>query len=237
MLGVQLLLHSGHRMLVIGLDHPPKFKYEESDLIDAILGHCDVFLDSYPYGVILCGGDVNKLNLDQLSTLSGLAALVDFPTRGNSILDNCLTIKPELYDQPFLFQALIKTDHGGAVLPPGKKFKPIRTKHSFRDYKEHRKIHFSSLLQKIGWSSVVKAKDIDSATNLLNDNLHSLMNQSSPARTVSMSTRDPPWITPLLKHLLIKKKRAADASKENKARDLSGKVSRMIAENRRSWGG
>ena len=150
-----------------------------------------MFLDSYPYGVILCGGDVNKLNLDQLSTLSGLAALVDFPTRGNSILDNCLTNKPKLYDQPFLFQALIKTDHGGVVLPPGKKFKPIRTKYSFRDYREHRKVHFSSLLQKIDWSPVVKATEIDAAANLLNDILHSVMNQCFPARTVSMSTRDP----------------------------------------------
>ena len=90
MLGVQLLLPSGHWMLVI----------------DAILEHCNMFLDTYSYGVILCRGDVNKLNLDQLSMLSGLAALVDFPTRGNSILDNCLTNKRELYDQPFLFQAL-----------------------------------------------------------------------------------------------------------------------------------
>ena len=106
MLGVQLLLPSGHQMLVIGLYHPPKFKYEESNLVDAILKHCNMFLDTYSYGVILCGGDVNKLNSDQLSMLSGLAALVDFPTRGNSILDNCLTNKPELYDQPFLFQAL-----------------------------------------------------------------------------------------------------------------------------------
>ena len=40
-----------------------------------------------------------------------------------------------------------------------------------------------------------------------------------------------------MKHLLVKKKRAADADKENKARDLSGKISRMIAENRRRWGG
>ena len=66
MLRGQLLLPSGHQMLVIGLYHPPKFKYEESNLVDAILEHCDMFLDTYSYGVILCGGDVNKLNLDQL---------------------------------------------------------------------------------------------------------------------------------------------------------------------------
>ena len=80
-------------------------------------------------------------------------------------------------------------DHGGNALPPGKKVKPIRTKYNYR---EHRKIYFSSLLQKSNWSSVVKATDIDSATNLLNDILNSVMNQCFPVRTVSMSTRDPP---------------------------------------------
>ena len=65
-------------------------------------------------------------NLDQLSTLSGLIALVDFPlVELNSILDNCLTNKPELYDQPFLFQALIKDGHWSIVLPPGKKSNPF----------------------------------------------------------------------------------------------------------------
>ena len=48
-------------------------------------------------------------------------------------------------------------------------------------------MHFSSLLQKIDWFSA----DIDSDSNLLNDILHSVMNQCLPARSVSMSNRDP----------------------------------------------
>ena len=44
-----------------------------------------------PDGTVVIGSDLNNINLDKLSALSGLTALVDFPTRGSSILDNCLT--------------------------------------------------------------------------------------------------------------------------------------------------
>ena len=51
-----------------------------------------------------------------------------------------------------------------------------------------------------------------------------------------MSTRDPPWITPLVKYLLRKKKRAADKGTVDKVKDLSSKVCKLIGENRRNWG-
>ena len=44
-------------MLIIGLYHPPRFQYDESDLIDTIINRCDTFLDMHPNGVLLCGGD------------------------------------------------------------------------------------------------------------------------------------------------------------------------------------
>ena len=51
-----------------------------------------------------------------------------------------------------------------------------------------------------------------------------------------MSSRDPPWITPLVKHLLRKKKRAADKGHVHKVEDLSSKVYKLIGENRKNWG-
>ena len=57
-------------MLIIGLYHPPSFQYDEGDLIITIIDRCDTFLGMYPNGVVLCGGDLNRLDLDYLSTLS-----------------------------------------------------------------------------------------------------------------------------------------------------------------------
>ena len=64
---------------------------DEGDLIDTIIDRCDTFLDMHPNGEVLCGGDLNRLDLDCLSTSSGLVPMVNFATRGTSILDNCLT--------------------------------------------------------------------------------------------------------------------------------------------------
>ena len=78
-----------------------------------------------------------------------------------------MTNKPDLFSTPFSFKALMKTDHLGVVLPPGLKLKPVRTKVTFRDYREHRKILFENRIQAYDWSEVFNATDIDVATNLI----------------------------------------------------------------------
>ena len=83
-------------MLIIGLYHPPKFAYQGYSLIEDITETSDKFLDANPEGVVLYGGDLNHLDLDTLSVLSGLQALVNFPTRGTAFLDNCMINKPGL---------------------------------------------------------------------------------------------------------------------------------------------
>ena len=45
----------------------------------------------------MCGGDLNQLNIKQVEQLTGWNALVDFPTRGESRLDNCLSNRAELF--------------------------------------------------------------------------------------------------------------------------------------------
>ena len=91
MISLQVELPSGHLMLICGIYHPPKPRYPEDDLIEYIIDIVDDFLECNPSGLVVCGGDLNRLNLEKLSSLSGLKVLVDFPTRRDSILDNCLT--------------------------------------------------------------------------------------------------------------------------------------------------
>ena len=50
-LSVELLLPSGHHMLITGLYHPPS--YDEGDLTDSVIDRCDTFLDIHPNGVVL----------------------------------------------------------------------------------------------------------------------------------------------------------------------------------------
>ena len=139
---ITMQLPSDHKMMMCGLYHPAKPRYIEDDLISYLTDISDLFLDGSPDGTVMIGGNLNNINLDKLSGLSGITALVDFPTRGTSILDNCLTNNCSLLSKCYPFDAQIKTDHRGVIVPAGAKLKPMRYKCTMHDKREHRKIAF-----------------------------------------------------------------------------------------------
>ena len=132
-------LPSGNCILLSGLYHPPKTTYQECDLMDYLVNFFDTMLDKHPNISIVCGGDLNRLDLTRLKRITGWTALVDFPTRVDSFLDNCFTNRPDLFGKTYPIKMLIKTDHLGFIVPAGKKLKPIHQKVQFRDCREHRK--------------------------------------------------------------------------------------------------
>ena len=166
-ISLEIELPSGHHMLMCGIYHPPRSKYQEDDLIEYIMDIVDQFLECHPSGLVLCGGDLNRLDLEKLSNLSGLKALVDFPTRGNSVLDNCLTNNEALFSRCYPIVAQMKTDHEGVILPAGVRLKPLRISCTMRDYREHRKIMFHRKLLEQDWNHVNDNFDLDTAVNSL----------------------------------------------------------------------
>ena len=83
---------------------------------------------------------------------------------------------------------------------------------------------------------MINVPDVEVATSILNKDLRNLMDKCFPVRSFVMSSCDPPWITPLVKYLLRKKKRVADRGHTHKAEDLSSKVYKLIGENRKNLG-
>ena len=52
-----------------------------------LISFVDSVLDKYPDTVIVCVGDVNRWDTQELKALSGWYVIVDIPTRGNTCLD------------------------------------------------------------------------------------------------------------------------------------------------------
>ena len=77
--------------------------------------------------------------------------------------------------------------------------------------------------------TVINAPDVEIATSILNEELHNLMDKCFPVCRVVMSFHEPPWITPLVKYLLRKKKRAADKGHVHKVEDLLSKVYKSLS--------
>lgn len=137
----------------------------------------------HPNGVVLGGGDLSPIDLDCLSTSSGLVTVVNFATRGTSILDNCLAKHPELFNDPLYYKDWLDW---GVIPPPGNKIKPIRSKCRLRDFIEHYKIKFTSELEDYDWTSLINAPDVEIATSIFNKELHNLMDKCFPVRRMVM---------------------------------------------------
>ncbi|CAB4023089.1 RNA-directed DNA polymerase from transposon X-element, partial [Paramuricea clavata] len=234
LIGITLLLPTGNRMSIYGLYHPPRHNYLESDLLDYLINISDDVLDKYPDTVIVCGGDLNSLDIKHLEELSGWDAMVDFSTRGNACLDNCLTNRIDLFSKCYPFHMLTKTDHMGVILPAGTKLKPMRRKVEFRDCRKHRKEDFHKALAEEDWEDVSQSTNVNDSVNCLERKIKDHMNKCMPTKTVSISSRDPYWMSPLIKSLLKSKSRIARSQKDRLSL-INKRISDVICQNRRNF--
>lgn len=173
-----------------------KHEYRDADLMNYLISLMDSVLDKHPDMVIVCTEDVKRLYMQELKALSGWVIMINFPTRGNACLDNCLTNKLDLFANAHPFHMLIKTDHKGFVLPDGTKLKPTFGKVLVRDCREHWKQSFYLSLTLEYWQEVVPADNVD--IRIMEDKPCSLMEKCIPRRSVRMSSRDPSWMFPLV---------------------------------------
>ena len=182
----------GHHMLICGIYHPSQHSYQEKDLMSYLIDLADSLLEKFPGGLFVCGGDLNRCLVD--------AHWSTFPQRGESCFDNCFTGCPNLFDSCYPIHMSIKTDHEGVVLPPGIKLKPLRYKVQLRDCREHRRATLYFELEQTDCNHVCEAENIDEVVTRLETQILLLMNDCMPLRTVKMSSRDPFWMSPLIKH-------------------------------------
>ena len=84
------------------------------------------------------------------------------------------------------------------------------------------------------WDSVLGTNDADGAVNNLETIIHRYMDKCMmPFRTVCISSRDPAWVTPLLKSLMRSKSRIGQ-NRRDRLRDINRRISEVISENRRN---
>ena len=193
----------------------------------------DNFLEENPTGLFVCGGDHNHLDLERLSTMSGLKVLVDFLNRGSSILGNYLTNNENLFHKCYSVIFQMKTDHKCVVLPSGIKLKAVMITYKMHDYREHRKIVFQQKLLDYNWGYIKSNTAVDKVVNCLQYDLRRLIQQCFPTNTVRMSSRNLMWMTPLVKVLFKKRARLVARGVEGDSLiRLSARIGKIILENR-----
>lgn len=78
------------------------------------------------------------------------------------------------------------------------------------------------------WDGVLETNDVDEAVNNVETLIPRHMDKSMPFRTVCISSRDPAWVTPLLKSLRRSKSRIAQ-NRGDRLREINRRISEVIS--------
>ena len=116
-------------------------------------------------------------------------------------LDNCLSNRPDLIERYYPIQILIETDHKRVVMPARNKLRPVRRKVIIRDCRESLKKALYLALSSEDWSELLRSTNADALVSQLEAKLITLMDRCLPLKTVTMSSRDPAKMSPLVKSL------------------------------------
>ena len=178
-----------------------------SRLNEYISSEVEKIYNDFPKAILLIAGDFNRMNLEDIELACCVTPLASPPTRGDAQLDIILTNRPNLINKVDCFSPRVETDHKAVLLLPRMKSLPDRYLSTFRLFTTRGHLSSSSSLRNANFHEVY-CTDVDAAAEALEISIQDTVDASFPLRKVSMSSKDPTWLTPKNKWLLLKKKQA-----------------------------
>ena len=173
---------------ISALYHPPNPEYQQQELLDYLSGRCKEILITNSSARMIIAADINQRLIKDFCLQNNLLHLVTKPTRGTKTLD------------VLIFKGLVRSDHIAIVVNSQYLAKPERKYVCFRDVRD-RKIKMEKKLAEYDWSTIASVQDMDIAAYKLSDSILSLVNECFPQIKVRISSRHPPFMPPLVKHL------------------------------------
>jgi exonuclease III len=113
-------------IILCNLYHPPG--ENDQSMINYLFESLVTLETEFPNSGIILSGDFNKLNVRLLKNSFKLRQIVNFPTRGNNILDLILTNMEKFYDSPIKRPPFGLSDHVTVEIQPLKRPKNSGTK-------------------------------------------------------------------------------------------------------------
>ena len=98
----------------------------------------------------------------------------------------------------------------------------------------HHKIKMSTLLEKHEWTSVLSTQCIQEKVQNFQSALVQMFNYCFPVKTVLMSSRDPPFMSPMVKRLLKRRQALLRKGGQNQNPNviiLQERINKLIREN------
>ena len=132
-------------------------------------------------------------------------------------------------------QSLVRSGHKMIIAYPRETVKAKRTDFYFRDVRQHRKLSMWKGLKHIDWNAIHKEEQfLDKMVEKFYITIWSKFEKTFPMIKVRTSTRDPPFISPLVKHLLKQRKRAIKARDSEANTRIQTQINKLIRRNQLS---
>ena len=214
---------------LIGIYRPPQGKVENC-IVQLHETLSEIFNSSS--NTVMVTGDVNRLDLDNISAEFDLCQGIDFHTRGEATLDVFLSNCSNKYEKPVRMAPIGSSDHCLISLKPKQhsvkrskfKCKVLDTRHQF-----HQRVH--EYLTNVSWDSVYSSRDIGSVSDSFQKHFSYALSLY-PVRTVIKSSRDPKWLNPRIIDIQNKRNHAFTLNDLEKFKELSDKLESEIKQSK-----
>lgn len=213
------------------LYHPPKPLYATNDLLDyveATVGHIQL---DYTDAHLILAGDLNQLSDNEVVIRTGMTSLVTQPTRLNNVLDR-LYVSDFDYSGVKVVQSAAKSDHRAIVAYSGRVKGSVGKTRRVCTFRKHTTAQHACFLA--GASDPIHIVNADGCGDPQDeyDKLYSVMlellDTYFPERTVTITSTDPPYITPAVKFMLRRKNQLMRSGRVEEASALAIKIGASI---------
>lgn len=232
-----LKVHIAGRGSIFGaLYNPPKPLYHQADFLqylETTIDHINTTSDD----CIIIAGDFNTLSEQQFAVRTGLSPIVREPTRGANCLDRVFVSEP-LYNNVKVVCSTIKSDHKAVIAWGGcGKITDLHKTRCQREYRTRTPDQHAALLSflsSLSWGMVYQQTDVQTAFNTFYDTALIILNCFYPQHTITVTSRDPHFVTPRIKALLRKRNRLMRKGAIAAAESITARIGRSIASHNRA---
>jgi len=217
--------------IVIGaLYHPPKPLYSSAELIHEIDRSIELIVNSSLGTIVILAGDFNQLP-DSAVTQLGLHGVFCGPSHAGHCLDRIYATEP-IYNNCKCVISTINTAHRAVIAGNSSLQVDINKNRSSRRYRPVTANQHAAFLAHLcdkNWDDVLNVNDTQTAFDIFYDNILNMLDTFYPIRTVTVTNKDPYFVTPKIKPLLRKRNKLMHKGKVDKAESITKKISQFVA--------
>ena len=218
------------------LYHPPKPMYKAELLLDHIEATVEEINRNSLDSRIVLAGDFNQLSDEAIIERTGLMSIVHQPTRGANILDRVYVSSDE-YSTIRVVASTVRSDHSAVVAYCHTGQSTLPKSHQRRIYRPitpDQHAQFLSHLSTIDINIAKSENNVQAESSHFYSEALELLNRFYPEKTITVSSRDPPWMTASLKAKLRRKNRLMRKGRVEEASALAKRISNTIENRNRS---